>query len=55
MYPNGISTGIPKDAQLEFLRKIKGLERVEMVKPAYVVDYDFINPKTVLKHNLETK
>ena len=54
VYPNGISTGIPADAQLEFLHRIKGLENVKMVKPAYVVDYDYIDPKTVLKHTLET-
>ena len=55
IYPNGISTGVPKEAQLEFLRRIKGLENVKMVKPAYVVDYDYIDPKTVLKHTLETR
>ncbi len=55
IYPNGISTGVPIDAQLEFLHRIKGLENVKMVKPAYVVDYDYIDPKTVLKHTLETR
>ena len=55
VYPNGISTGVPADAQLEFLHRIKGLENVKMIKPAYVVDYDYIDPKTVLKHTLETR
>jgi tRNA uridine 5-carboxymethylaminomethyl modification enzyme len=35
--------------------RIKGLENVRMVRPAYVVDYDYIDPKTVLRHTLETK
>ena len=55
VYPNGISTGVPEEAQLDFLRKIKGLENVRMIKPAYVVDYDYIDPKNVIKHTLETK
>ena len=40
---------------MEFLRKIKGLEKVIMLKPAYIVDYDYIDPKPTLKHTLETK
>lgn len=55
VYPNGISTGVPREAQYEFLKRIKGLENAVMVKPAYVVDYDYINPKFVIKHTLETK
>ena len=43
IYPNGISTGVPMDAQLEVLMRIQGLENVEMDKSAYVVDYDYIN------------
>ncbi|CDW81361.1 trna uridine 5-carboxymethylaminomethyl modification protein [Stylonychia lemnae] len=55
IYPNGISTGVPEEPQREFLKRIPGLENVEMIKPAYIVDYDYIDPKTVLTHTLETK
>ena len=48
VYPNGISTGVPEDTQREFLKMIKGLENVKMTRPAYVVDYDYIDPKNVL-------
>ena len=55
VYPNGISTGLPLQVQKDFVASIKGLEKAQILQPAYVVAYDFIQPKTVLKHTLETK
>jgi tRNA uridine 5-carboxymethylaminomethyl modification enzyme len=55
VYPNGISTGSPIEIQLEFLKTIKGLENVRMLQPAYIVGYDFVDPKQTLKHSMETK
>ncbi|MFQ6111447.1 MAG: tRNA uridine-5-carboxymethylaminomethyl(34) synthesis enzyme MnmG, partial [Nitrospinota bacterium] len=54
IYANGVSTSLPEDVQLAFLRTIKGLERVEMVRPGYAVEYDFV-PPTQLEPTLETK
>jgi tRNA uridine 5-carboxymethylaminomethyl modification enzyme len=54
MYLNGISSSLPEDVQCEFLRTIRGLEEVEIMKPAYAVEYDFV-PPTELKATLETK
>lgn len=54
MYLNGISSSLPENIQTEFLRTIKGLEEVEMMKPGYAVEYDFV-PPTELKATLETK
>jgi len=54
VYPNGISTSLPISAQLEFVRTIKGLENVEIIRPGYAIEYDFIDP-TELKSSLETK
>ena len=55
VYPNGISTGLPFEVQKMFIKTIKGLENVEITQPAYVVAYDYIDPKTVLQHTMQTK
>jgi len=54
IYPNGISTSLPEDAQLAFLRTIKGLENVEVLRFGYAIEYDFVHPHE-LKATLETK
>jgi tRNA uridine 5-carboxymethylaminomethyl modification enzyme len=54
VYPNGISTSLPIDVQESFIRKIKGLERVEFLAPGYAVEYDFVDPRE-LKPTYETK
>ena len=53
-YINGFSSSLPLEVQLKALRKIKGLERVEIFRPGYAIEYDFFQP-TQLKHTLETK
>lgn len=53
-YINGFSSSLPLDVQLKALRKVRGLERVEMFRPGYAIEYDFFQP-TQLKPNLETK
>ncbi len=53
VYPNGISTSLPEAVQIEFLRTIQGLERVEITKPGYAVEYDFVDPRE-LDHGLQT-
>lgn len=45
VYPNGISTSLPADVQLEFVRTIGGLERAEIVRPGYAVEYEFVDPR----------
>ena len=53
-YPNGLSTSLPLDTQLKFLRSIKGLENVKIMRPGYAIEYDYVLP-TQLNHSLETK
>jgi len=53
-YVNGLSTSLPYDVQIAFLRTIKGFENAKIVRPGYAIEYDFIDP-TELKHSLETK
>ena len=54
IYPNGISTSLPLNAQKELIKSIKGFEDAEIVRPGYAIEYDFFDP-TGLKHSLETK
>ncbi|MZR29794.1 tRNA uridine-5-carboxymethylaminomethyl(34) synthesis enzyme MnmG [Sneathiella litorea] len=54
IYPNGISTSLPEDVQMAFLRSIPGLERVEWFRPGYAIEYDFIDPRE-LKPTFETR
>lgn len=54
LYPNGISTSLPFDVQLNLVRSIKGFERAHITRPGYAIEYDFFNPQD-LKHSLETK
>ncbi len=54
IYPSGISTSLPPDVQLAFLRTIPGLERVEIMRPGYAIEYDFVDP-IQLTPDLQTK
>jgi len=54
VYPNGLSTSLPLDVQLAMVRSIKGLERAEIMRPGYAIEYDFSDP-TQLNPSLETK
>lgn len=54
VYPNGISTSLPRDVQDAFIHTMKGLENVEILKPAYAIEYDFVDPQELDNH-LEVK
>lgn len=54
VYPAGVSTSLPEDVQLEFLRTISGLEEVQILQPGYAVEYDFVAPGQV-NHQLACK
>ncbi|WP_347329859.1 tRNA uridine-5-carboxymethylaminomethyl(34) synthesis enzyme MnmG [Marinimicrobium locisalis] len=54
LYPNGISTSLPFDVQLELVRSIKGFENAHITRPGYAIEYDYFNPQD-LQYSLETK
>lgn len=54
IYPNGLATSLPMDIQVRMLRSIPGLERAEVVRPGYAIEYDYADP-VQLKPSLETK
>ena len=54
VYPNGVPTSLPLDTQMAMLRSIKGLERVQMIRPGYAIEYDYVDPLE-LQPSLQTK
>lgn len=54
LYPNGISTSLPFDVQIELVRSIRGFERARITRPGYAIEYDFFDPRA-LRSTLETK
>jgi len=54
IYPNGISTSLPFDAQVEFVRTIRGFEQAHITRPGYAIEYDYFDPRD-LKYSLESK
>lgn len=54
IYPNGISTSLPFDVQIQIVRSIKGMENARIMRPGYAIEYDFFDPKD-LKPTLESK
>ncbi len=54
LYPNGISTSLPFDVQLEYIHSIRGFENAHITRPGYAIEYDYFNPQD-LRHSLETK
>ena len=53
-YPNGVSTSLPFDVQVDLVRSIRGLERAHLLRPGYAIEYDYYDPRG-LKPSLETK
>src|SRR5207344_2132743 len=53
-YPNGISTSLPFDVQLELVRSIRGLENAHITRPGYAIEYDYFDPRG-LKSSLESR
>ncbi len=47
IYPNGISTSLPEDVQIAYVRSIKGLENVEILQPGYAIEYDYVDPRVL--------
>ena len=54
MYPSGLSTSLPADVQLQYFRSMVGFERVEIMRPGYAIEYDFVEPRQI-KATLETR
>ncbi|MGY8935848.1 MAG: tRNA uridine-5-carboxymethylaminomethyl(34) synthesis enzyme MnmG [Alphaproteobacteria bacterium] len=54
VYPNGISTSLPRDVQESLLKTIPGLESAKILRPGYAIEYDFVDPRS-LRHSLETR
>ena len=54
VYPNGISTSLPYDVQVEFVHSIRGFERAHLTRPGYAIEYDYFDPRD-LRPSLETK
>ena len=54
LYPNGISTSLPFDVQIDYIQSMRGFENAHITRPGYAIEYDYFNPQQ-LKHSLETR